>query len=97
MARTCQVTGRKPKSGHSYSIRGIAKKKKGIGLNITGKVKRRFTPNIRKKRVWVPEEKRFITIRLSAAGLRTLEKVGVAKTRKRMKQTRLERIAAHGS
>ncbi|MBM3191986.1 MAG: 50S ribosomal protein L28, partial [Chlamydiae bacterium] len=35
MARVCQVTGKKPGQGRKYTIRGIAKKKKGIGLNIT--------------------------------------------------------------
>ena len=36
MPRTCIVTGRKPSFGRTYTLRGIAKKKKGIGLKITG-------------------------------------------------------------
>ncbi len=78
MSKTCQVTGKKPRKGKTYSIRGIAKKKKGIGLNITGTSKRRFQPNLFKKRFWFEEEKRFVTLRLSAAAIRTLEKKGVA-------------------
>ena len=50
MQRTCQVTGRKPSSGRIYALRGIAKKKKGIGLKITGITNRRFLPNLQKKR-----------------------------------------------
>jgi len=78
MPRVCQVTGRKPVTGYKYAIRGIAKKKKGIGLRITGKTKRRFLPNLLTKRIWFADENRFISLRLSAAGLRTLDKLGVA-------------------
>ncbi len=78
MSKVCQVTGRKPARGYKYAIRGIAKKKKGIGLKVTGKTKRRFQPNLVKKRIWFAEENRFITLRLSTAALRTIDKVGVA-------------------
>ena len=78
MSKQCQVTGKKPKSGNSYSIRGIAKKKKGIGLKITGVTKRRFQPNLMKKRFWFPDENRFITLRLSAAAMRTIDKKGIS-------------------
>jgi ribosomal protein L28 len=49
MSKLCQVTGKKPSRGYKYAIRGIAKKKKGIGLKVTGKTKRRFRPNLVKK------------------------------------------------
>jgi len=78
MARRCQVTGKKPCKGRTYTTRGIAKKKKGIGLNITGKTKRRFEPNLFKKRFWFAEEKRFITLKLSAKGIRNIDKLGLA-------------------
>ncbi len=52
MSRKCKLTKKKPSTGYKYAIRGIAKKKKGIGLNITGKTKRRFLPNLFKKRIW---------------------------------------------
>ncbi len=50
MSKVCQLTGKKPTRGYKYTIRGIAKKKKGIGLKVTGKTKRRFQPNLIEKR-----------------------------------------------
>jgi large subunit ribosomal protein L28 len=79
MSKRCQVTGKKPVVGRTYVTRGIAKKKKGIGLKTTGKTKRRFLPNLVHKRIWLPEENRFVTLRLSTAGMRTIEKRGVQK------------------
>lgn len=78
MSRICQITGKKTTRGRTYAIRGIAKKKKGIGLKVTGKTKRDFMPNIFKKRFWLQEENRFITLRLSAAAMRTIDKRGLA-------------------
>jgi len=77
MAKVCQVTGKRPASGYKYAIRGIAKKKKGIGLKVTGKTKRRFQPNLLKKRLWLNSEKKFITLKLSTAALRTIDKQGI--------------------
>jgi large subunit ribosomal protein L28 len=85
MPRTCCVTGRKPSSGRSYTLRGIAKKKKGIGLKITGCTNRRFLPNLISKRVWIPEEKRFVTLRFSTAALRTMDKKGVTAVVRKMR------------
>lgn len=85
MARRCQVTGKKPCKGRSYTTRGIAKKKKGIGLNITGVAKRRFEPNLFKKRFWFAEEKRFITLRLSAKAMRNIDKLGLAAVVRKMR------------
>jgi large subunit ribosomal protein L28 len=78
MSKRCQVTGRVPVKGNSYAIRGIAKKKKGIGLKVTGIKKRRFKPNLVKKRLWFGEENRFITLRLSTNALRTIDKKGLS-------------------
>ncbi|MEC7839470.1 MAG: 50S ribosomal protein L28 [Chlamydiota bacterium] len=78
MSRKCKVTGKKPGKGYKYAIRGISKKKKGIGLNITGKTKRRHNPNLMKKRLWFAEENRFVSLKLSAAALRTIDKRGLA-------------------
>jgi large subunit ribosomal protein L28 len=74
----CQVTGKKTSFGKTYSIRGIAKKRKGIGLKITGKSKRYFKPNLVKKRVYLPEENRFVTMDLSTKALRTIDKNGIS-------------------
>ena len=78
MSKVCQVTGKKPVRGYKYAIRGIAKKKKGIGLKVTGKTKRRFEPNLVKKRLWFGDENRFVSLRLSTAALRTVDKLGIA-------------------
>lgn len=78
MSKVCEVTGKKPSTGYKYAIRGIAKKKKGIGLKVTGKTKRRFLPNLVKKRIWFGEENRFVTLRLSPSALRTIDKNGIA-------------------
>lgn len=86
MARVCQVTGKKPVKGRSYTVRGIAKKKKGIGLNITGKSKRRFLPNLMKKRFWLDEENRFITLKLSAKAMRDIDKKGLSTIVKEMRK-----------
>lgn len=78
MSKTCQVTGKKTARGYRYAIRGIAKKKKGIGLKVTGKTKRRFQPNLRIKRFWFAEENRYVTLKLAASAMRTIDKVGLA-------------------
>ncbi|HEY5259431.1 MAG TPA: 50S ribosomal protein L28 [Rhabdochlamydiaceae bacterium] len=77
MSKVCQVTGKKPMSGRRYALRGIAKKKKGVGLKVTGITKRRFMPNLVKKRFWFADENRFITLRLTINGMRTIDKVGL--------------------
>jgi large subunit ribosomal protein L28 len=77
MSKICQVTGKKACGGYKYTIRGIAKKKKGIGLKVTGKTKRRFQVNLQKKRLWLDSEKRFVTLRLSTSALRTIDKLGL--------------------
>lgn len=85
MARVCQVTGKRPGQGRKYTIRGIAKKHKGIGLNITGKNKRRFLPNIVKKRFWFSEENRFVQLKLCMQAMRTINKKGLAAVIKEMR------------
>jgi large subunit ribosomal protein L28 len=79
VSKTCQLTGKRPCKGKSYTTRGIAKKQKGIGLNITGSCKRRFQPNLVKKRFWYSEENRFVTLKLSTSAMRTIDKMGLHK------------------
>lgn len=76
--RQCCVTGKTQGKGYKYTIRGIAKKKKGVGLKVTGRTKRRFQINLIKKRFWFPEENRFVTLRLTAHGIRIIDRVGLA-------------------
>lgn len=78
MARKCIVTGKRTTRGNTYAIRGIAKKKKGIGLKVTGKTRRCFYPNITKKRFWFDEENRFVTLKLSTSAMRTIDKRGLS-------------------
>lgn len=77
MSKKCQVTGKKTVRGYKYAIRGIAKKKKGIGLKVTGRTKRSFEPNIRTKRFWFAEESRFISLKIATSTMRTIDKVGL--------------------
>ncbi|EKD27520.1 MAG: hypothetical protein ACD_79C00683G0001 [uncultured bacterium] len=51
MARECVKCGKKPVVGRSFSLKGIAKKKGGIGLHCTGISKRKFNPNLQKIKI----------------------------------------------
>lgn len=64
MARVCEVTGKKPMTGHHVS-------------HANNKTKRRFLPNLQHRRFWVESEKRWISLRLSNAALRTIDKNGI--------------------
>lgn len=77
--RICQITKKCPTRGNSLSRSGIAKKKKGIGLNRSGVSRRTFRPNIFKKRLWNPEKKCFEMVKLSMKALRTINKKGASK------------------
>jgi large subunit ribosomal protein L28 len=73
MARVCQLTGKSPSAGKSIS-------------HSNRKTNRRFEINIQDKRFWLPSENRFVRLRLSAKGIKTVAKNGieavVAKIRK---------------
>jgi large subunit ribosomal protein L28 len=64
MSKVCQVTGKRPVSGNNVSH----------AHNVT---KRRFLPNIQVKRVWVESEKRYVKLKVSTNGLRTIDKRGI--------------------
>ena len=64
MARVCQVTGKSPMVGHQVS-------------HANNKTKRRFMPNLQYRRFWVESENRWVRLRLTTAGLRTGDKVGI--------------------
>ena len=66
MSRVCQVSGRGTSTGHKYARRGLAKAKGGVGRKVTGKTKRQFKVNLIRKRIWVPELKRYVRVRISA-------------------------------
>ena len=76
MSRVCKVTGRGTRAGGTIARRGLPKKNGGIGLNITGRSKRKFKVNVQPKRIWVPEMGEFVTVRLSTKAMRTIDKNG---------------------
>lgn len=83
MSRQCQITGAKPSLGHTIHRSGKAKKKGGIGTHITANTPRTFTPNLKKKRLWVPELGRKVTLKLTARALKSMDKNGVYSTLKK--------------
>jgi large subunit ribosomal protein L28 len=86
MSRVCSVTGKRFGKGRAYRYRGIAKKNKGIGLNITGSSKRQYRPNLFVQKFWSSEKKCFISLKVSAHGIRIIDKVGLDGVLKRMKK-----------
>ena len=64
MARVCQVTGKRPLSGHSVSHSNI-------------KTKRKFNPNLQTKRFFLAEEDKWVTLKVSADAIRTINKRGL--------------------
>jgi large subunit ribosomal protein L28 len=64
MSRVCQVTGKKPAVGNTVS-------------HANNKRRRRFLPNLHVQRFWLEGEKRWVTLRVSNSGLRTIEKRGL--------------------
>jgi large subunit ribosomal protein L28 len=54
----------------------MAKKKGGVGRHVTKNVSREFGPNLHQHRIWVPELKKFVRIRVTARGLKTINKNG---------------------
>ncbi|MBJ7259265.1 MAG: 50S ribosomal protein L28 [Chthoniobacterales bacterium] len=83
MSRVCSITGAKPKRGSTIHRRGMAKKKGGVGRHVTANTPRYFIPNLQEKRVWVPELKRFIKVKLTARALKTITKNGAYATLKK--------------
>ena len=83
MSRICSITQSKPIKGSVIHRRGLAKKKGGIGQHVTAVTPRMFSPNLKTKRIWVPELKRFVTVKLTARALKTVTKNGAFATLKK--------------
>ena len=64
MARVCQVTGKKPMVGNNVS-------------HANNKTKRRLLHNLQNRRFWVESENRWVSLRITNAGLRLIDKVGI--------------------
>jgi large subunit ribosomal protein L28 len=83
MSRVCNITGSRATRGSIIHRRGMAKKKGGVGRHITKTVPRVFAPNLHEHRIWVPELKKFVRIRVSARGLKTINKNGAYRALKK--------------
>jgi len=83
MSRICMITGARVSKGSIIHRRGMAKKKGGVGRHVTKTVKREFVPNLRTKRLWVPELDSFVVVKLSARALKTCSKNGAYATLKK--------------
>ncbi len=72
MARVCQVTGKKPLSGHKVCFSNK-------------KAKRRFLPNLQTKRFFLVEEDRWVTMKVSSDAIRTINKRGLYEVVKQLR------------
>jgi len=73
MSRICQVTGKRPISGNNVS-------------HANNKTKRRFNPNLHNHRFWVESENRWVRLKLSAKGMRIIDKKGIDSVLSEMRQ-----------
>ncbi len=80
MSKICTITGVGVTRGSVIHRRGMAKKKGGVGRHVTKNVPRTFTPNLKTKRIWVPELNAFAVIKLSTRALKTISKNGAYAT-----------------
>jgi large subunit ribosomal protein L28 len=64
MAQECKLTGKKPLKGHYVSHSNV-------------KTKRRFLPNLQKKRFYIPETDQWVTLNVSTSALRNIDKLGI--------------------
>jgi large subunit ribosomal protein L28 len=64
MSRICQVTGKRPASGNNVS-------------HAKNRTRRRFLPNLHKRRFWIEGENRWVKLRVSSHGLRIIDKKGI--------------------
>ncbi|MTI31192.1 50S ribosomal protein L28 [Xanthovirga aplysinae] len=73
MARVCQITGKRPRVGNNVS-------------HANNKTKRKFYPNLHKKRFYIPEEDAWITLKVSTTALRTINKNGISAVLKKARK-----------
>ena len=83
MSKICSITGARVTRGSVIHRRGMAKKKGGVGRHVTKNVSRVFGPNLHSHRIWVPELKKFVRLRVTARGLKTLNKNGAYRALKK--------------
>ncbi len=73
MSRVCQVTGKRPMSGNNVS-------------HAHNKTRRRFLPNLHTQKFWLEGERRFVTLKVSHQGLRIINKLGIEKVVKNLRE-----------
>ena len=66
MSRVCQITGKRPVTGNNVS-------------HANNRTRRRFLPNLHTHRFWLENEKRYVRLRVSAKGMRIIDKHGIDK------------------
>ena len=64
MAKVCEVTGKRTKSGNNVS-------------HANNRTRRKFFPNLHSHRIWVESQNKYVKLRLSKKGLRTIDKLGI--------------------
>jgi large subunit ribosomal protein L28 len=72
MSKVCQLTGKKPMKGHKVSHSNV-------------KTKRRFLPNLQKKKFFIPETNQWVQINVSTSALRNIDKLGIFDYLKQLK------------
>lgn len=77
MARRCQITGKEPMTGNHVS-------------HAHNRTKRRFLPNLQKKRIWVQELNRFVTVKLSARAIKSISKNGTSNLAKLIAEKKIK-------
>jgi large subunit ribosomal protein L28 len=73
MARVCEITGKKVIVGNKVS-------------HSNNRTKRKFYPNLQEKKFFIPEENKWIVLKVSAAGIRTINKKGISDAIKEARQ-----------
>jgi large subunit ribosomal protein L28 len=73
MARVCQITGKRTRVGNNVS-------------HANNKSKRKFYPNLQKKRFFLPEENRWVTLKVSTTAIKTINKKGLSEVLKEAKK-----------
>lgn len=77
MSRRCQLTGVGPMSGNDVS-------------HANNRTKRRFLPNLQKKRIWVQELNRFVTLKLTAKAIKSISRNGTAEVARLIKEKQIK-------
>ncbi|MDN5203463.1 50S ribosomal protein L28 [Fulvivirgaceae bacterium BMA10] len=73
MSKVCQISGKRPRSGNNVS-------------HANNKTKRKFYPNLQKKRFYLPEEDKWVTLKVSTSTLRTINKNGITQVLKKARE-----------